>query len=52
MVAGRVVGDDKTAGLLRVVEEDVGLGGVEVAAAGVDAEGPCGGAGGLPGGEG
>lgn len=52
MIPGRVVGDNKTAGVFRVPEEDVGLGRVEVSAAGVDPKGPCGGAGGLPGGEG
>lgn len=48
VVARRVVGDDEAAGVPRVLEQEVRLGGVEVAAAGVDAEGPGGDAGGLP----
>lgn len=40
MVAGRVVRDGEAAGLPRMREEQVGLGGVQVAAAGVDAERP------------
>ena len=45
------MGDGEPAGLPRVREEEVRLGGVQVAAAGVDAERPGGEARGLPGGE-
>jgi hypothetical protein len=51
MIAGRVVGDGEAVGLPRMREEQVGLGGVQVAAAGVHAERPGREARGLPGGE-
>lgn len=57
MVLGGVMGEERGRGERGVVvgerwRKDVGFSGVEVAAAGVDAEGPGGEAGGLPGGEG
>lgn len=53
VVLGRVVGEERGGGDGRDGRrEDVGFGGVEVAAAGIDAEGPGGEGSGLPGGEG
>jgi|APAra0007618257_1042622.scaffolds.fasta_scaffold00627_9 hypothetical protein len=52
MLFGSIVGDESGLGEGRDGRSnEIGLGGMQVTAAGVDAEGPRGGSGGLPGGE-